>query len=244
MRAAGPSSSVVQRGRQDGDVAGDLAEAEILHDHRAQPCAAPASGPRGTSARRHRSRGAARNGRARRRRMLDQHLQDGRHGEHVGDAMRLDQPPGLGRRRSARRAAAPCWRAARHLGRAEWMPAPCDSGATTSEASASVVPGIRSQRWLVTTKAIWPCVSTAALGRPVVPEVKKNQQGSSYSTAAAGQGAPAPRRSAPASSSVPKRGLAEAGQEDPGQRRRHRRGMVGEDRLAEEGARRRRPGAS
>ena len=34
------------------------------------------------------------------------------------------------------------------------------------------------------TKAIWPWVSTAALERPVVPEVKKNQQGSSYSTAA------------------------------------------------------------
>ena len=58
-------------------------------------------------------------------------------------------------------------------------PAPCDSGATTSEASCSVVPGIRSARWLVTTKAIWPWVSTAALERPVVPEVKKNQQGSS-----------------------------------------------------------------
>ena len=43
----------------------------------------------------------------------------------------------------------------------------------------SVVPGIRSARWLVMTKAIWPWVSTAALERPVVPEVKKNQQGSS-----------------------------------------------------------------
>ena len=52
-------------------------------------------------------------------------------------------------------------------------------GATTSEASVSVVPGIRSARWLVTTNAIWPWVSTAALERPVVPEVKKNQQGSS-----------------------------------------------------------------
>src|SRR5258705_5300379 len=64
------------------------------------------------------------------------------------------------------------------------MPAPCDSGATTSDASSSVVPGIRSARWLVTTKAIWPWVSTAALERPVVPEVKKNQQGSSYPTPA------------------------------------------------------------
>ena len=47
----------------------------------------------------------------------------------------------------------------------------------------SVVPGVRSARWLVTTKPIWPWVSTAALERPVVPEVKKNQQGSSCSTA-------------------------------------------------------------
>ena len=41
------------------------------------------------------------------------------------------------------------------------------------------------------TKAIWPWVSTAALERPVVPEVKKNQQGSSYSTAAFSTAAPA-----------------------------------------------------
>src|SRR6266480_697925 len=71
------------------------------------------------------------------------------------------------------------------------MPAPCESGATTSDASSSVVPGIRSARWLVTTKAIWPWVSTAALERPVVPEVKKNQQGSSYSTPASSTLAPA-----------------------------------------------------
>src|SRR5215213_930869 len=69
------------------------------------------------------------------------------------------------------------------------MPAPCESGATTSEASRSVVPGNRSAKWLVTTNAIWPCVSTAALGRPVVPEVKKNQQGSVYSTSASWSGA-------------------------------------------------------
>ena len=43
----------------------------------------------------------------------------------------------------------------------------------------------------MTTKAIWPWVSTAALERPVVPEVKKNQQGSSYSTAAFATSAPA-----------------------------------------------------
>jgi hypothetical protein len=43
---------------------------------------------------------------------------------------------------------------------------------------------------LVTTKAICPCVSTAAFGLPVVPEVKKNQQGSSRSTGAAGTDRP------------------------------------------------------
>ena len=43
--------------------------------------------------------------------MLDQHLQDGRHGEHVGDAVALDQPEGLvdvealGRQQHGRRAA-------------------------------------------------------------------------------------------------------------------------------------------
>src|ERR1700726_2982798 len=50
---------------------------------------------------------------------------------------------------------------------------------------------MRSLRWLVMTKAIWPWVSTAALERPVVPEVKKNQQGSSYSTLASSMPAPA-----------------------------------------------------
>ena len=63
-------------------------------------------------------------------------------------------------------------------------PAPCERGATTNEASAPVSPGIRSARWFVTTNPICPCVRTEALGRPVVPEVKKNQQGSSRSTAA------------------------------------------------------------
>src|SRR3984957_9484000 len=41
------------------------------------------------------------------------------------------------------------------------------------------------------TNAIWPWVSTAALERPVVPEVKKNQQGSSYSTRASSIFSPA-----------------------------------------------------
>src|ERR1700730_18414283 len=50
---------------------------------------------------------------------------------------------------------------------------------------------MRSLRWLVTTKAIWPWVRTAALGRPVVPDVKKNQQGSSYSTPVFSTAAPA-----------------------------------------------------
>ena len=70
-------------------------------------------------------------------------------------------------------------------------PAPCDSGATTSAASAGVSPGIRSHRWLVTTNAIWPWVSTDAFGRPVVPEVKKNQHGSSRSTGTSSGACPA-----------------------------------------------------
>ena len=41
----------------------------------------------------------------------------------------------------------------------------------TREAWLSSKPGIRSARWFVTTNAIWPWVSIAALGRPVVPEV-------------------------------------------------------------------------
>src|SRR5215211_9294211 len=41
------------------------------------------------------------------------------------------------------------------------------------------------------TKANCPWVSTAALDRPVVPVVKKNQQGSSYSTVASSIFSPA-----------------------------------------------------
>ena len=114
-------------------------------------------------------------------------------------------------------------------------PAPCDSGATTSEASFSVVPGIRSARWLVTTKAIWPWVSTAALERPVVPEVKKNQQGSSYSTAALSIAAPAcadiasltdlsPNAPSPIRQVKSSAGLAAF----------HRRGVIGKIAVAEE----------
>ena len=58
-----------------------------------------------------------------------------------------------------------------------WMPAPCDSGARTSERSCWFSPGSKSARWLLTTKAICPWVSTAAFGLPVVPEVKKNHSG-------------------------------------------------------------------
>src|SRR5690606_2633123 len=55
---------------------------------------------------------------------------------------------------------------------------------------AQVLSGSKSQRWLVITKAICPWVSTAALGRPVVPDVKNSQQGLSLSTAALGTDAP------------------------------------------------------
>ena len=66
--------------------------------------------------------------------MPRQHCQDGRHGEHVGHAMPLDQPPRFlaiqplaGQQHASRRRAPPAASA--------WMPAPCDSGATTSETS-------------------------------------------------------------------------------------------------------------
>ena len=49
--------------------------------------------------------------------------------------------------------------------------APCESGATAIEQSCSVVPGIKSAKWLLITKAICPCVKIPALGFPVVPEV-------------------------------------------------------------------------
>jgi hypothetical protein len=101
--------------------------------------------------------------------VLDQDLDDGRHGEQVADAVLLDRlPEGLGVQLLAgqQHGGAP-----RATFSSAWMPAPCDSGATAIEQSRSVVPGIRSARWLVTTKAICPCVSTPAFGRPVVPEV-------------------------------------------------------------------------
>ena len=43
----------------------------------------------------------------------------------------------------------------------------------------------------MTTKAIWPWVRTEAFGRPVVPEVKKNQHGSSRSTGTSAGACPA-----------------------------------------------------
>ena len=90
----------------------------------------------------------------------------------------------------------------------------------------------------MTTKAIWPWVSTAALERPVVPEVKKNQQGSSYSTAALATLRAAMRGDRPRSTSA----LAERGRlrrcrqmkSTPGARLRDRRGMVGKIAVAQE----------
>ena len=102
---------MVVAGRQDGDVAGHLAQAEILDQHLAE------------LRQRHLLVGAV-HGCARidhvaqRRvvvlvhgRMLDQHLQDGRHGEQVRHPMALDQPEGLvhveavGRQQDRRRTA-------------------------------------------------------------------------------------------------------------------------------------------
>ena len=65
--------------------------------------------------------------------VLDEHLQDGRDGEHVGDAFTLDQGPDLGRVEAGdvgRTEGAP-----RATCGSRWTPAPCESGATTSEAS-------------------------------------------------------------------------------------------------------------
>ena len=87
---------IVQTGRHHRDVAGDLAETKILHQHRAQ-----------LFQRRllvlaiHRRAGIDHV--AQRgvvvfvdRGMLDHHLQDGRHGEHVADAVRFDQAERFG----------------------------------------------------------------------------------------------------------------------------------------------------
>ena len=98
-----------------------------------------------------------------------QHRQDGRHGEQVGDAVLLHELP---RRLDVQTFAGSSTLAApRATCGSAWMPAPCDSGATTSDTSCSVVAGIRSHRWLQMTYSIWPCVSMPAFGRPVVPDV-------------------------------------------------------------------------
>ena len=86
---------IVQRRRQHRDVAGDLAEAEILHQHLAELL------QRGLLVLAVHRRAGIDDVAQRRmvvavdRGMLDHHLQDGRHGENVADAMRLDQPERL-----------------------------------------------------------------------------------------------------------------------------------------------------
>ncbi len=101
--------------------------------------------------------------------MTHQRGQDRRHGEHVADPVLLDQRPDLrgvellagGHHRH---------RAARDLGEL------VDPGAMRQrrdDEGRVALRGARHQvgQWFVTTKESWPCVSTAALGRPVVPEV-------------------------------------------------------------------------
>ena len=85
----------VQGGRQHGDVAGHLAHAEILHQHLAQ--LAQRVHLVGAIHRRAGIDHVAQRGMvvAIHRLMPRQHRQDGRHGEHVGHAMPLDQPPRL-----------------------------------------------------------------------------------------------------------------------------------------------------
>ena len=97
-----------------------------------------------------------------------------------------------------------------------------------------MTPGVRSARWLVTTKPIWPWVSTAALERPVVPEVKKNQQGSSCSTATFATLAPACDAMASATERSPNGALAV---DAPGELQRtalHGRGVLGKIDVAQE----------
>ena len=96
MRAFGTILGIVQIGRQHGDVAGDFAEAEILHQHLAELV------QRGFLILAvHRCAGI--DDEAQRgmivfvdRGVLDHHLQNGRHGEDVADAMKLDQAERLG----------------------------------------------------------------------------------------------------------------------------------------------------
>ena len=183
MRGCGAVLGIVQRRRQHGDVAGDLAQAEILHQHLAELL-------------------------QRRLLVLAVHRRAGI--DHVAqrgmvvrstagcstiifrmvgtvkmlrDAVLLDQPERLVDIEALRPAAG--WSARR--GRS------APAGGRRRHATAAQTPGRRRprwcrasgrQRWLVITNAIWPWVSTAAFERPVVPEVKKNQQGSSYSTLA------------------------------------------------------------
>ena len=147
-----PVLRVMQRRRQDGDVARNLAEPEILDDDLAElaQCGLLVFPV-------HRRPGV--DNEAQRRmivpvhgRVLGQHFQDRRHGEQVRDAVFLDQPVGFLDIEAIRR------QQDRHGPRATWFnwctPAPWLSGATTSDASSSVVPGRRSQRWLVMTNAI------------------------------------------------------------------------------------------
>ena len=85
----------VERGRKHGDVAGDLAEPEVLDQHLSEflqrvLLVLPV----------HRGAGIDHVAQGRvivrvDRWMLGQHLHDGRHGEHVRDPPLLDQPPGL-----------------------------------------------------------------------------------------------------------------------------------------------------
>ena len=86
----------------------------------------------------------------------------------------------------------------------------------------------------MTTKAIWPWVSTAALERPVVPEVKKNQQGSSYSTLRFLDACAGMRSDRLAHGFLAERALADPpGESERRARRLHRRGMIGKIAVAQ-----------
>ncbi len=168
--------------RQDGDATRHFAKAEVLHQHLAKLVQRHLLV--GTIHRRtgidHIPQGpmvVEVN-----RRILDQHLHDRRHGEHVGDAMPVDQLPGDGGVQSTGRHQ----HAGGTGGKLEQKVHPRAMRQRRDDQAAVAFgrAGDQVTKMVDDDKASWPCVSTTALGLPVEPEVKKCQQGVSRSTAA------------------------------------------------------------
>ena len=189
----GPIVGRVLGGRQDGDVAGDLAQAEILHEDRTELLQRLLLV--GAVHRRPGIDDVAQRGMVETvdRRVLDQQLQDGRHGEQRSSPA-ISRPAARRRRTSKRSVGSSTVFTPRATCASWWMPAPCDSGATTSEASSLGRAGHQVAQVIGDDEA--PSGHASApppSGRPVVPEVKKNQHGSSRSTTAIGTVRPALR---------------------------------------------------